>query len=240
MQPTSANTQPLDHQISDVNNVSLLLAHYLKKDEEGAVKLLKVYGVSISPLSSSRQIRFAFLKAIKENEQFRMDVAKILASRVPSKGQKPAHQFVNQPAASADFINQPAFQNLFGAEDVGGTTTSTGTTSSTGTSSGGGGFWDTLGNIFSKEVIQKGINTGLDALSAKMQADANKTTEQNALALEEERLKQLQTQLEIEKARANKPPGSSMPTWAKWAIGGGVGLIVIIGVVALTRRKKAA
>lgn len=239
MKAFPASGQALDQQMADVNNVSALLAHFLKNNESTAIKMLEVYGVSMPVFATSGQVRVAFLKAIKDNEAFRADASKMLSSTIPTRPNK--KEFVNQPAVALDFISQPAFHN-FSEGDVWNAPadSTTGSTSGSSGSSSGGGFWSTLGGIFSKEVIQKGINTGLDALSSKLQANANKTTEKNALALEAERLKQLQTQLEIERARANQPLGAGMPTWAKWAIGVGVAAILLISVVVIVRKKRRA
>ena len=98
--------------------------------------------------------------------------------------------------------------------------------------SSGGGFWDSLGSLASKDNINKLFNTGLDTLSTSIKNSSNSSSEQNALELERLRLQQIQAQNEL----ADK----GMPTWGIVAI-----VIVVAGAIGAgiyfsMKKKKAA
>lgn len=102
----------------------------------------------------------------------------------------------------------------------------------TGSSGSGGGLFSALGSIFTPKVLQQGVTTGLQAYSTSLTAAANKTSEQNALQLEQLKLAQAQV--------AAQAPSSGLSTGWKIAIGGTIAAIVIIGVAVFVRKKRRA
>lgn len=207
-----------DHRISDVENVRDLLGAFLNNNQAEAIRLLQINGIDISKSASTKTVYTAFLKGLKDNEPFRNQVSQILASRVVK----------NQMG----FIAQPML-NLFGEEEV----QSMQPAAQPAGKEDSGSFWSSLGKVFSPDLIQAGIKTGLNSISTSMQAKANSSSEQNALELERLRLQQIQAQTE-----ANKAKGASegFPTWGKVVLGiVGVGALVTI-VVVIVRKKKAA
>lgn len=218
----------LENKMSDPENVRLLMAEFLSNNKDAAIRLLKVHGVDMPMFTTGGALRVAFIKAIKDSGSFRADAARLMAASVGSNQQA---NFIKQPAG---YFNTVDTEPWLGGEPPASTTTPTTTTTTTQKS---GGFWSSLGSIFTPELITKGINTGLDTLSAKAQADANKVGEENALRYEAEKTRQLQTQLEIEQAKAGKKPG--MPAWAWITISVVVVGGTVLGVVLSRRRSRA-
>lgn len=219
----------LENRMSNIDNVRMLLAEFLDNNKDAAIRLLQVHGVDMPAISTKREVRIAFLKAIKDSELFRKDAARLLAASVDSRG---AANFIGQPGA---YLNETGdAEPWYG--DLKATPTTTTTTTSTTTKSGGG-FWSSLGKIFTPEIIQKGINTGLDSLNAKMQSDANKVGEQNAIAYEAEKTRQMQAQLELERAKAEGKKG--MPAWG-WVLISVAGIAGIVVTIVAVRRRRAA
>lgn len=219
----------LENQMSNVDNVRMLMAEFLHNNKDAVIRLMEVHGIKKPLIETPGAIRVGFLKAIKDSSDFREDASRLLASSVSNSGQK---NFIQQPGG---YYNATEDQPWLGGQNptVSATTSTTNTSSTTQKS---GGFWGSLGQIFTPDVIKKGINTGLDALNAKMQADANKVGEQNAIAFEAEKTRQLQAELDLERQKQMKQPG--MPAWAWIAIS----LVVVGGVVTtvvLMRRKAA-
>ncbi len=232
--------------MSNPENVSRLLAGYLTEKKDEAANLLRVNGISVNALSTQSDIRLAYLKAIKDSDQFRSSASTALTKFVQSITDK--SNFVDNlgfcfvdnvdtrtGVDNLSFVNNDDHLNTIGiapttinpnyASGVTSTTAPSTTTTKT-------GFWSSLGNIFTPEVIQTGVKTGLGALSTKLQSDANASSEANALRLEELRLQQMQAQAEINKTS----PASKMSTGAKVAIG--VGVAALVGTVIWLAVRK--
>jgi hypothetical protein len=108
--------------------------------------------------------------------------------------------------------------------------------SNTSSADSGGGFWSSLGSIFTPQVIGGAINTGLNAYSSSLTAKAQQTTAQDTIAAEQLRLQQLQAEQQLAAQQSTAKKG--MPAWGWVAIG--VGVLGIIGMVIYFRRKKIA
>lgn len=220
----------LENKMSNPDNVRMLMAEFLSNNKEAVLRLFKVHGISTPIINTDAAVRVAFLKAIKDSGAFREDASRLLAASVHSSG---SSNFIQQPGG---YFNVAEDQPWLGDMNPALTTTTSTTSSTTSTTQKSGSFWSSLGQIFTPDVIKKGINTGLDALNAKMQADANKVGEQNAIAYEAEKTRQLQAQLDLERQKQMKTPG--MPAWA-WIT---ISVVVVGGIVTgvvLVRRRAA-
>ncbi len=224
----AATAPSLENQMSNPDKVRMLLAEFLGNNKGAAIRLLKVHGIDMPAFSTNHNVRVAFIKALKDSESFRMDASRLLAASIDSRG---AANFIGQPGA---YLNETGDSEPWYG-DLKPTSTTT-TTSSTTTQSSSGGFWSSLGKVFTPEIIQKGINTGLDSLNAKIQSDANKVGEQNAIAYEAEKTRQLQAQLDLERQKAEGKKG--MPAWG-WVLISVAGIAGVVVTIVAVRRRSA-
>jgi hypothetical protein len=130
---------------------------------------------------------------------------------------------------TSSVLNSGVFSTDTGTSNTG-TGTSTASTSQGASGTSSGGFWSTLGSIFTPKVIQQGISTGLQAYSTNLTASANASSEKNALAVEQSRLAQAQL-------AAQKPSAGLSSGW-KVAIGVTIALVLITAVAVFAHRKK--
>ncbi len=135
----------------------------------------------------------------------------------------------NSSVSGSSGITSSIFNSGIFSSDTGGSGTSTASTAQGSSGSSSGGFWSTLGSIFTPKVIQQGISTGLQAYSTSLTASANSSSEKNALALEQTRLAQAQL--------AAQTPTTGMSSGWKVAIGVTIALVLITFAAVFARRK---
>lgn len=189
-----------------------LLATFMHEHRDKAVKLLMLNGVRIQSSMTPEQVDIAFLKAIKDNDNFRSQVSQMLY-------EMQYHTFVD----NSKYLNAVTDPEPW----LGGSTTTTGSTATTTPKK------SFLGSIFTPELIQSGIKTGLDSLSTSQQAKANAQSEANALELERIRLAQIQAENEKSKLNPN-----NLSTGAKLGIGLGVAAVAGIIIYMVMKAKK--
>lgn len=225
-----------------------LTAYVMQKRLDEVRQLLSKNGVENAYELSNKDAQLAFLKAIKDSATFRTSLADYLTEFLKES----TKNFVDQPG-SLDFVSQDlVFMNAAGptfstqAEvdtwnyNNGYDGVESGSAKLTGSSTSGssGSFWGTLGSLASPQNLNKLFNVGVDTLSANMQANANKASEERALEAERLRLQQLMIQNEIAGKGAGATAKKGLPT-AAW-IGIGVGGVVLIAtIVYFATRKKA-
>lgn len=196
-------------------------------------------GIANAESLNDYDTQIATLKAVKDSASFRSDLANFMTEMVKSSTKKGvASNFVSQ--GDLGFVAQQRSLN-FGALDtplsntvsLGGSSSSGAAAAggSTSTSNGGGDFWSALGGLATTQNLQSLFNTGLGAVSSSLQSKANSQSEAAALALEQTKLQELQTQQQLNAAGVG---GLSTGAWI--GIGAGVLVLTIILVVAL--RKK--
>lgn len=203
-----------------MNNVSQaqvdqLLAE-LMQDKNKMLELLHGNGIKVGNSLSSKVVQTAFLKAIKDSDIFRQQVTAALIEKVQPK----------------NFVDNSQYLNYDDAEPWLGGTPGAGSTTTAAPAPKKSFF----GSIFTPELIQTGIKTGLDKISTDSAAKARSQSEQNALELERLRLQQIQAQT----AGGGKTAGS-MSTGAKVGlIAGGIAVVgTIIWLVVRARKKRA-
>lgn len=202
-----------------MNNVSqahvdVLLADFMQ-DKKKMLDLLHKNGIKVGNTLSLKVVQTAFLKAIKDSDHFRQQVTAALTQH-------------------SNFVDNMQYLNETGTDAepwLGGTptTTSTTTTSTTKTKS-------FFGSIFTPELIQSGIKTGLEKISADSTAKARQQSEQNALELERIRLEQINAQANANK---NKPAGMSTGLKVGLIVGGIAVVGTVIWLVVRARKKRA-
>lgn len=201
----------------------LFLADVMKNHMEDVRQLMFANGFDTSGISDE-DVKIAFLKAIKDSESFRNSAASFMAQLAQYKANFTGG-YLN---VLTDNIDQSTVDSHI-ASVTGQTSTniSSGSTSS---------FWQTLGGVANTDNLNKLFGVGLNALSAKLTANANKDSEQRALELERLRLQQLQTQQQIQQSGGTKTPGKGLSTGA-W-VGIGLGSALLIGTVIYLAVKK--
>jgi hypothetical protein len=237
----------LQEKIADADMTRYLLAHYLKARKSDAVKLLNLNGVNIDNLASLKTVTTAFLKAIYASDSFRRQASQAMSDYALTLKKKSfsgrkyhnaTDEYGNYYDDGSDPLSGLGYYNSETTSTAPSTTTSGSSsgTSSSSSSSSGGSFWDTLGGIFSKDVIQTGIKTGLGALSTSISSNANNTSQQNALAIEQAKLAQIQAAAGLKNSSGGGANGGLSTGW-KIAIGVGV-LAIITTMIILVVRKK--
>lgn len=208
--------------------MDIVLADMMQNDVAGIRSLLTNNGIVDASAFGDKDVKIAFLKAIKDSASFRNDLSTYLTDKMQGK-----HNFVKQDLAR-DFIDQPKL-NAFG-DDFAPTSTPTSNATTTTTPKSSSGFWSTLGGLASKENLQSLFNTGLNVASTSLQNKANKESEERALELERIRLEQIQAQKELAES-GGKKKGLSTGAWI--AIGvGGLALIITIVIIARPKNKQ--
>lgn len=209
-----AGTQHLQTELSSLDNIRQLLAVYLNDNIKAAISLLNVNGVDIPGSAPKSTVTVAFLKAITDSAQFRNQASTALTNYVQSMNQSNGFIPAFRNAVSED--PEPWLGQAYTPEDAAPPAKKS--------------IWDTLGGVFTPDVIKSGINTGLGAVSTSIQSKANSKSEQNALELERLRLAQIQ---------AGNESGASaggMSSGAK--IGIAVGAIAVVGIIIFMVAKK--
>ena len=208
-----------------------VLAYVLGNRINDVRQLLVNNGVVGAGSFSDQQVRVAFLKAIKDSESFRSNLASYLTSLVQEEStasfvDQPGMSFVQQP--TLDFtMNTSALGSAAAAAASGTTTTATTTPTTTSKTS----FWSTIGGLASKDNLQTIFNTGLNVAATSLTAKANKESEERALQLEAIRLQQIQAQKEL---AATEKKGLSTGAW----IGIVLGIAAIVTVIVIVKKKK--
>lgn len=233
----------LQDKIADINQTRALVARYLQFRKSDAIKLLQLNGINIENGASLKKVTAAFLQAIYSSDSFRGQASRALSEYALS-GSK---SFSGRQYRNATDDDPFGFNSMIDTDYSGETSspssnsttatnsTTSGTTSSS--SSSGGSFWDTLGGIFSKDVIQTGIKTGLGALSTNISSNANNTSQQNALAIEQAKLAQIQAAAALKATPDGSGGATGLSTGWKIAIGV-VGLAIITTLIIVIARKK--
>ena len=99
-------------------------------------------------------------------------------------------------------------------------------------SSSGTSIWSTLGSIFTPATDAAVITSGLGAYSASLTAQANATTQANALKLEQYKLAQTN-------AQALEAEVTAWPTWTKALIALSVAGLIGIIIYKINKKKSA-
>lgn len=225
------------------NQLDQLLAYVLDQRTDNIRELLVRNGYAQANDLSKADLQIVFLGAIKDSEPFRNDVSAYLTGLVQDK----ALSFVQQPRQTT-FNMVEAFKGNWGdakkpkgskklnasgdgfLNDTGPTTPAT-----TATPSSSGSFWSTLGSVVNKDTLTSLFNTGLSAVSTKLQSNATKSSEANALELERIRLQQIQAQAAATAAGGGtKPAGLSTGAIVGIAVGG----VAVLGLIIFLATKK--
>jgi hypothetical protein len=213
------------------NQMDQLIASALHDHLSEVRQLLSSNGVSGADKMSDRQVRIAFLKAIKDSTSFRDSASRFLSSLVQtnfagSKSLNFQDDFnIDDPADPV-----PGDSNPIVVTPPKTTTTSTSTPTASGSTSAS--FWQTLGN---QQNLNKLIGTGLDTMSTVLKNKANQQSEQNALELERLRLEQVYAQQQVNNG-SSILPDSGLSTGA--VIGISLGAALLIGVVIYFAVRK--
>lgn len=221
-----------------------LLVGFFRDSKDQAIALLQRNGVAISNSAPMKAVRLAWLKAIKDSESFRDQAATTLTTYV-GKFTRPGNvsNFVEGSTINPVYFNDvtaltptsvapltiTAPTDISGGGSGGGSSSDTSTGDSS--DSSGGGFWSSLGSIFTPSVIQAGIKTGLQAVSTNMTAQANQTSEKNALQIEQARLAQAQVQ------QQTAATSHGLSTGAIIGIVAGSLLVITLVIVIVVRKK---
>lgn len=198
----------------------LFLADLLENHISDVRQLMATNGFDTSGIADE-DVKIAFLKAIKDSASFRNSAAKYMAQLAQYKSNFTGG-YLN---ALTDTISQDTIDSHISS--VTGTAANTSTTQKS-------SFWQTLGGVASTENLNKLFGTGLDVLSTKLAANANKDSEERALELERIRLQQLQTQAALKATTSVSTPGLSTGAW----IAIGLGSALLIGTVIYFAVKK--
>lgn len=174
-----------------------LLVNFFRDSRDQAVALLQKNGVAIANSAPVKTVQIAWLKALKDSQDFRSQATDTLTHYVTVvKAKAPGGTTNFAGDVSRVYYNDVSDGYLYGDPGTGLTGTVPGGAATTATpapaSTSSGSFWDTLGSIFTPKVIQAGIGTGLQAYSTSLTAAANASSEKNALTLEQQRLAQAQ------------------------------------------------
>lgn len=245
-----------------------LLAGFFRDDRDQAIALLQKNGVAISSTASPKDVRVAWLKAIKDSGPFREQAAALLTSYIMMVTGQTAqmNNFVGNldvvryyndvtdvssidpnsfstaalAGSSSATDSNSSMAGIFSTDTSGegaalnvptiAPTVPSSSSSSSSSSSGSGDIWSSLSSIFTPKLIQQGISTGLQAYSTNLTAQANQTSERNALAIEQAQLAQAQVKAQAQQAGT----GSKMMLWL---VGGGVVVVGLVVVLLVARRK---
>lgn len=225
------------------DTVRTLLISFFKDSKDQAVALLQKNGVAIANSAPMATVQIAWLKAIKDSQDFRSQAAATLTHYVTTvKAKLPGASNFAGNIARAYYNDVTSTDDSFTIDDImpptaapasvaalpiNASAMAPASTTTPAASSSGGSIWDTIGSIFTPKVIQTGISTGLQAYSTNLTAAANASSEKNALTLEQQKLAAAQL--------AAQQQGTS-PVLIVVVSLAAVGLI--IGVVLLMRKKK--
>ncbi len=215
------------------NQVRQIINHALVTDATGVRQLLSLEGVNTGNMNQ-QQLTLAVLKAIKDSTSFRGNFAAYIQRKATGTTKsftgKSSYRNVSDVEsiyisndgdyASIDDI-QPSATNSTSTVTPVATSATTSTSTSNDT-----GFFASLGSSI-KNNLDKILGTGLDALSTKLKTDANSSSEQAALQLEQLRLQQINAK--------NAAPG--MPTWAIVALSA-AGIVVVGTIIYMVTKKK--
>lgn len=217
-----------------------IIAYIMVNQPEDVKAMLKASGYAYP--DSTVGVQHAFLKAIKDDPAFRANLVTYATEKARTRGKM---NFVSQPAMTAGFVSQPAMTMGFvsqpqsmlnivtiapptGSGSITTDTLATNNTATTNTTKTS--FWDKLGSAFTADTIKTVVNTGLGAVSTKLQSNANTKSEENALELERIRLAQIEAQ------NAGKGIVTGLSTGAIVAIG--LAGLLIIGLIIYAVKKK--
>lgn len=204
----------------------LFVADLLANHIADVRQLLATNGFDTTGIADD-DVKIAFLKAIKDSPSFRSSAANWMAQLAQWKANK---NFTGEGYLNAltDTIDQSTIDQHV-TQVTGQTNTSTSSTKSS--------FWQTLGGVANSENLNKLFGFGLDTLSTKLTANANKDSEERALELERLRLQQLQTQQAIQASGKGTSAASGLSTGAKVAIGLGAALLIGTFIYLAVKKK---
>lgn len=247
-----------DNQIPQ-SQLDKLLAYVMDQRTDNVRELLARNGYAQAQSLTKDQLSTAFLKALKDSETFRSDVSAYLTGLVQEISTSNL-SFVGQPERTTmSMVGQPGENNLnaegnksphgskklsatgylneVGDAGAGWSADASGkitTNAAPPTTAGGSGFFKTLGSLVNKDTLTSLFNTGLTAVSTKLQSNAAKSSEQNALELERIRLQQIQAQATLAAQGGGTKSGLSTGAIVGIAIGG----VALLGTIIYLATKK--
>ncbi len=232
-----------------MNSAIAILA---ENEKSALVRMLQKQGSFVTPLSSKKTIFDATLKTIKDNADFRKKLGDYIIEQVKGEDM-PKPQ--SQKEGSLIRIAQGSFPTLIGRSSRGAKGQAINSNFSSFSD-----FDDNFANqvkektkagallssIFSKENIEKGVGMGMGYLATRMNANAQKGSNQQAIEFEKAQTEKALAQAKLEEAKASASSTSTTPTSTpdgkgkkKWvmpvAIGGGV---LLLGTIIYFVMKK--
>jgi hypothetical protein len=239
--------------LTAVDTTRALLSYQVVNDRDSLISLLKRNGVSLSPNSTDAELNTAILVASSKSENFKKELARLLASKAQSAGDKFASfaggedmfgftgiddfQSVNGPALPRTTVANVKAQPVqisasrmasIQAQAVNPTGAKGKTKVGAALSSVGKFLKD---NVLTKENIDTAVQVGLTKINTSTQNKANKVANETLL------LQQQQDEIRIQQGAGAK---TGMGTGAWIAIGiGAVALVGIIIYVSTRGGKKA-
>lgn len=189
------------------------------KDRGSLIALLKKFGVNVDNKITDDELIISVLAANRTNNKFRNELKDILKEKVSGN----IKNFTGE--SGFFFTGEASFFNMFGENDLHGTTTPTTTTR---TRTGVGNFLnnnlDTL------------LNQGLSTIGTAITNKSNQKLADTALQIEAEKTKQAALLAASGKAGGSTGSAAGMSTGAKVAIA--VGIVAVIGVIVFLVKKK--
>jgi hypothetical protein len=135
------------------------------EDKPALLDILQRNGSLVTDESSEAEILDASLKSIKDSKNFRQDIADYLSIALQSEDDGENSSFVNKKGEGWAKVGS-SLKGLFAKKKD------------------GSAFGNTLRNIFSKENIQTGVGIGMGYLGARLNSNATKSSNQQAIDYE--------------------------------------------------------
>lgn len=205
-------------------------------DKPALVRMLQRQGSFVTPLSSKKSIIDATFKAIQDSPKFRQNLQDYIVAEVTGDGlPKPR----NQRDGSLIRIAQSSIPNL--KRNKLSKIESLNSNFANGTGKEKTKAGEVLSTLFSQENIQNYLNVGMGYLSTRLNANAQKGTNQQAIDFEKAKTDSALAQAKVLEAQGKLPQVT--PTddkeKKKWvmpvAIGGG---ILVLGTIIYFVMKK--
>lgn len=214
-----------------------------ENDKQALVRMLQKQGSFVTPLSSKKAIIDATFKGIQDSPKFRQDLENYVVSEVTgTELPKPKSQINSALIKVAQSLPKLKKDRLSNIESLNSNFSSftdfddnfaNATKEKT-------AVGNALSTIFSQENINTAFGLGMGVLATRMNANAQKGTNQQAIDFEKAKTQNALAQARVLEAQGKLPQVSSTPSGRKkWvmpvAIGGGV---LLLGVIIYFVAKK--
>jgi hypothetical protein len=215
-----------------------------ENDKTALVRILQKQGSFVTPLSSKKAIIDATFKAIQDSPKFRQDLENYVVSEVTgTELPKPKSQINSALIKVAQSLPKLKKDRLSNIESLNSNFSSFSDFDDNFANQGAKektAVGNALATIFSQENINTAFGLGMGVLATRMNANAQKGTNQQAIDFEKAKTENALAQARILEAQGRLPQVTSTPSGSKkWvmpvAIGGG---ILLLGTIIYFVAKK--